>query len=331
MNLSCDSFVTETDVHFPTDISLLFDSLRKIVTLIMDVCLECQITDWRQGRYNFKKIKKLLRTVQKLKHSTSKNPDKKAKQQKLIENAHLEYVKLAKNIIEKAEKSISKLKTGDIRIALKIENIKKNIDYGQTFIYQIKRRVLNGEKIPHEEKIFSIFEEHTEWIKKGKAGISQQLGLRVCVLKDQFGFIIHQRVMEKETDDKVAVPIIFEAKQKYPNIKRCSFDKGFHSPSNQKELSQMLDSVILPYKGKLSQKRKEIENTEEFIHFRKKHSAVESSISALQNHGLKKCRDHGITGLKRYVGFGVVAINLQIIGHALQQKELRRQKKKTAA
>ncbi|MDY0361772.1 MAG: ISNCY family transposase, partial [Desulforegulaceae bacterium] len=52
---------------------------------------------------------------------------------------------------------------------------------------------------------------------------------------------------------------------------------------------------------------------------------------ALQNHGLKKCRDHGITGFKRYVGFGVVARNLQIIGHALQQKELQRQKKKTAA
>lgn len=296
----------------------------------MDVCLECGITDWRQGKYNFKKVKKLLRITQNLKHSTSKNPEKKAQRQELIKNAHKEYIAFAGTVIEKTEKSISKVSTDDIFIFSKIENIKKYIYYAKTFTNQIQRRVLNGEKIPHEEKIFSIFQEHTEWISKGKAGISQQLGLRVCVLKDQFGFLIHHRVMEKETDEKVAIPIIFEAKEKYDNIKSCSFDKGFHSPANQIELSKILETVVLPCKGKLSEKRKEIENSEEFKKYRRHHSAVESSISALQNHGLKKCKDHGIKGFKRYVGFAVVARNLQIIGHELQQKELRRQKKRAA-
>lgn len=296
----------------------------------MDVCLECGITDWRQGKYNFKKVKKLLRTTQNLKHSTSKNPEKKIERQQLIKNAHRKYITFAEIVIKKAEKSISKISTDDISAHLKIEHVNHYLDYARTFIDQIERRVLNGEKIPHDEKIFSIFEEHTEWISKGKAGISQQLGLRVCVLKDQFGFLIHHRVMEKETDEKVALPIIFEAKQKYDNIKSCSFDKGFHSPANQSELSKILETVVLPYKGKLSEKRKEIEHCDEFMQHRRKHSAVESSISALQNHGLKKCKDHGITGFKRYVSFAVVARNLQILGHALQQKELRRQKKRAA-
>ncbi len=71
----------------------------------------------------------------------------------------------------------------------------------------------------------------------------------------------------------MAVSIIFDAKQKFKKIKSCSFDKGFHSPTNQKELGEILDTVVLPFKGKLSEKRKAIEYSEEFLDARKKHSA----------------------------------------------------------
>ncbi|MEA1866937.1 MAG: ISNCY family transposase, partial [Thermodesulfobacteriota bacterium] len=67
--------------------------------------------------------------------------------------------------------------------------------------------------------------------------------------------------------------------------------------------------------------------SEEFIQARRKHSAVESSINALENHGLDRCLDHGINGFKRYVALAVVARNIQIIGHILQQKENKRLKR----
>ena len=73
------------------------------------------------------------------------------------------------------------------------------IDHGWRQIDQIRRRVIEDERIPHEEKVFSVFEEHTEWVSKGKAGVPVELGLRVCVLEDQFGFILHHRVMEQQT------------------------------------------------------------------------------------------------------------------------------------
>ncbi len=88
---------------------------------------------------------------------------------------------------------------------------------------------MNGEVIPHSEKVFSIFEEHTEWVCKGKAGVPVELGVRVSILEDQYQFILHHRIMWKETDDKVMVPIIEEAKQRYPLISQCSFDKGYYS------------------------------------------------------------------------------------------------------
>ena len=93
----------------------------------------------------------------------------------------------------------------------------------------------------------------------------------------------------------------------------------------------MLDKVYLPRKGRLSAINKEIEQSEEFKCARRKHSAVESSIGALVNHGLDRCPDHGIHGFKRYVALAVVARNIQIIGNLLQQKEvktLQRQKVK---
>ena len=151
------------------------------------------------------------------------------------------------------------------------------------------------------------------------------------MLKDQYGFLLHHRVMQQQTDDKVVVAIVQEAKDRFENLVGCSFDKGFYSPVNQRELANILDYVILPKKGRLSAKDKEIEQTEEFVESRRKHSAVESCINALENHGLDRCRDHGLHGFKRYVALSVLARNIQILGHLIQQKELKQQKRRKAA
>jgi len=110
-----------------------------------------------------------------------------------------------------------------------------------------------------------------------------------------------------------------------------SFDKGFHSPDNRRELAKVLNYVILPKKGRLSEAEQKIEQSEEFVEARRKHSAVESSINALENHGLDRCLDHGLHGFKRYVALSVLARNIQILGHLIQQKESKRQKRRKAA
>ena len=188
-------------------------------------------------------------------------------------------------------------------------------------IDQIRRRVLRDEKIPHAEKVFSIFQPHTEWIVKGKAGVPMELGLRVCVVEDQHGFILHHQVMEKTTDDRIAVSIVQETKTRFSDLSSVSFDKGFHSPQNQAELAKILDRVILPKKGKRSKADQEREHDPQFIRLRHRHSAVESAINALEVHGLDKCPDHGIDGFKRYVALAVVARNIQQLGAVLRRRE----------
>jgi len=127
------------------------------------------------------------------------------------------------------------------------------LNHANRQIDQIRRRVLQGETIPHSEKVFSILQPHTEWISKGNAGVPVELGLRVCVVEDQDRFILHHQVMEKTTDDQIAVALVEQTQARFPALKAMSFDKGFHSPSNLIELKQHLDNVILPKKGRLSE------------------------------------------------------------------------------
>jgi len=317
LRASCDSFVVETDVHYPTDRNLLYDAMRKMISLIAVMCSELGITQWRQSHHNILKVRRLLRNLERLKRSTSKDKAKKAARESQIIEAHEHYIRLCEELVSRVSETIGIIRemnlasfTQDVRLS----GIEAYICHARRQIDQIRRRVVYGEKIPHAEKVFSIFEPHTEWISKGKAGVPQELGLKVCVLKDQHGFISHHRVMIRQTDEKLAVTMVQEARSRFPNLISCSFDKGFYAPANKKELEKMLDLVVLPKKGRLSARDREIEHGEEFVAHRRAHSAVESSINALENHGLDRCLDHGLHGFFRYVALSVVARNIQILG-----------------
>ena len=321
----CDSFVVETNVHFPTDISLLWDAMRKAITLTAQWSETQQRSDWRQYRYNLRQLKRKMREAQQ-----SKRRVRAAQSGNQVIEAHRNYLNQAQFYLNKIQATLSKLvaMTATERL-LRIE-IEGYLRHAQRQISQIERRVIQGETIPHEEKVFSIFEPHTEWISKGKAGVPVELGVKVCILEDQHQFILHHHVMTRQTDDRIAVDMVTEAKKRFPTLNACSFDKGFHSPANQTELTQHLDQVMLPKKGKLSKARQAVEQAEEFTKTRHAHSAVESAIHALEVHGLDKCPDHGINGFKRYVSLAIVARNIRRIGDILWQQDVARARKANA-
>ena len=113
-------------------------------------------------------------------------------------------------------------------------------------------------------------------------------------------------------------------KAQFPSFNACSFDKGFHSPENQKELKNHIAQVVLPKKGKLSKADQEREYAPDFIHAKKQHAAVESAINALEVHGLDKCPDHGIDAFERYVALAVLSRNIQKLGVIKRDKERQR-------
>jgi len=327
----CDSFVVETNVDYPTNNNLLFNAIRKAITLVARLCFGLNLSGWRQWQQQIKGIKSLYNGVRKLRRSSSEDKKKKAKRDEEIQDAYTVYLQRVEALVPRIESSLELAKeqvlskSMEVRKVLnnKIEVIEGFVNHSKRQVNQIRRRILKGEKIPHFEKIFSVFETQTEWINKGKAGISQELGLRVAILKDQFGFILNHSVMRGQTDEKVAVSITRKAKELFVNFTQCSYDKGFWRPSNLTELKEILTTIILPKKGGLSKADKERQSDPNFIEGRRYHPAVESAINALENHGLDRCPDRGEEAFDRYVAVAVVARNVQLLGHLLQQKRLK--------
>jgi hypothetical protein len=187
-----------------------------------------------------------------------------------------------------------------------------------------RRRVLQGETIEHGEKLFSLFEPQTQLIVRGKARQPVEFGHRVLVVEDGAGFVCHYAVLPHGAEDReVVVGEMKRLQQRLKGrIRRASFDRGFHSPENQRALAELVAQPCLPMTGRLQAERQEREATVEFRRARRRHAGIESAVGALQAaNGLGRCRDRTFGGYCRYVGLGILGRNLQVLGKLLIARE----------
>ena len=208
--------------------------------------------------------------------------------------------------------------------AWRIEAIEGYLAHAKRQMDQSERRLVRGETIPHEEKVFSIFEPHTRWISKGKAGCPVELGVPVCIVEDQYGLLLHHEVMWEGSDVDYAVPMVERAQERFPALRAVSFDSGFHSPENRVRLDELLDHNVLPKKGYLNRAERERAQGEEFVAMRRQHPAVESAINNLEHRGLDRVLSYGADGFARVVALSVVAFNVHRIGLLLRRRARRR-------
>jgi hypothetical protein len=331
-----DSFVVQKNIHYPTDANLILDGIHKSIELSVRLADELNISGWRQHASLLKKIKSILRNIQRTARSKRKNKEEQLK--KLYE----ELIKRAHKIIEKSLDTICTFyftqfelnPTFSFEIDSRMSEILYFINATQNMCELAERRVFEDEKIPNSEKIFSLFEPFTELINRGKMPFPIEFGHRVLVIQDGGGFIVHAEVMGiGVTDEKVIVDTMKKLQDRFNNrIRIASFDKGFWTPNNLKELSDIVPLVCLPKKGKRSKVDQEREGSEEFGKARKWHPGIESAINALgSGNGLIVCRDKGEEGYERYVALAVLGRNLQTLGTILQKKELKRIRRQSKA
>jgi transposase, IS5 family len=312
LELKTDSYAVQTNVHFPTDLNLLWDSLRKSFDMVEALVGQQEIEGWRKIKLLKRQTKSLFRNAsQQVFRGGYKNPEKKLKSVK-------DYLGQAKKLNKRFEEiQINQFNTTSLAIILGLESYQK---YTVKLIDQVDRRLIKGEIIEASEKIFSIFEPHTEWISKGKLHPNVELGKLLLITTDQFQFIVDYKVMAFEKDPSQVEPLCQRIKIKFPQKKILShsFDKGFYSKDNYNTVKEKLTSkVIMPKRGRKNKEEQEREAHREFKKLRNKHSAVESNINMLEHHGLNRCPDKGLQGLKQYVGFCVLAYNLHILGNHL--------------
>lgn len=310
-----DTYVLEANVHFPTDLNLLWDAARKCIRLLSSLCANTGIAGWRKNHDWEKQIKGLMRLCSRINSTGGK--DKEARLKAVVQK----YLNKAYQLEEKILSSIKELQA----TALTTQQFAQllTVEYFHEMLIKhidiIARRLLKGEKISHKEKLFSLFETYTEWITKGKRRPSVELGLKLLVTTDQYGIVIDYKVMERSSDSAEKLALVDRLINRFGEevFGSISFDKGFSDESDRELLELFIPEVIMPKRGRLSASDKEREGHKKFKLLKNRHSAIESDINSLEHHGLNRCPDKGLNGFKRYAGFGILAYNLHKIGNRL--------------
>jgi len=185
-------------------------------------------------------------------------------------------------------------------------------------IQQTTRRILQGEQVPASEKIVSLFEEHTDIIRRGKEARPVEYGHKVWLNEVDGGIVSHYRILDGNPSDE---------KQWKPSLKahiatfhqppiQASADRGLSSEPNEQLAHDLgVKHVIIPKRGYRSKACLKHEHKAWFVKGRYWHAGVEGRISVLKRaHGLGRCLARGLSGFQCWVGWGVIAGNLAVLG-----------------
>lgn len=315
LRLKSDSFVVESNVHFPTDYNLLWDSTRKCLDIVSKFLKKYKgIEGWRKISNWRREIKGLMRELGKASTAGGQK-----KQEKVVAAAE-KYVNKARLLIKKLGEEMPSLPINDevdLSLVLILEHfmalMQKHIDL-------VDRRILKGEIIPHEEKLFSIFETYTEWVKKGKSRPSVELGKKLAITTDQFDLIVDYQLMNDQQDRDIVIEVADRVLSKY-KVASWSFDKGFWRKENKEILQLEVHKVVIPKLGRRNKTEEQEEHSTSFKKLKNKHSAIESNINELEHRGLDRCPDRGYAHFKKYIGLGVSAYNLKKMGRQILKLE----------
>ena len=320
IRLKTDSFVIETDTHFPTDYNLLWDSARKCIELCKQIADKHHMKGWRKAKDWKKHLKGLMRQLGKINSCGGKNKSVRLKQacRDYLSKARLLRKKVS-NLLEGAPYQGMEDFTRLLEIQYYLDMLDKHIDL-------VDRRILQQQVIPHQEKVFSVFQPYTEWINKGKLHPSVEIGKKLFVTTDQYNLIVDYQLADHQADSELTIEIADRILNKYPAIQSFSVDKGFSNKEDKALLEAYIPEVIMPKKGRRNQQEKEAESRPAFKKLKNKHSAIESNINELEHRGLDRCPDRKQHNFKRYVGMAVSAYNLHKIGRWLLADQLEQQK-----
>lgn len=309
-----DSFVVETNIHHPTESTLIQDGLRKVLELCTDLATPFELPGWRQQSHLQKMIKKIVRNIGR--RARSKSPEQKGN----VEKLYRVLLKRAEEILGRADALVQALETEcemDLALLGKLAELQGFMERTRQVCSTAYRRVMFGEVVPNNEKLFSIFEPHTQLYKRGKASTPMQFGRLALIYEDSAGFVVHHHILPRESQDQdVAVEQTRILQERVDGkIEELSFDCGFHSPENQEGLQSIVDHPCLPKKGSNQFAEQMDEANVRFHQARKRHAGVESAIGAMQSgNGLKRSRDRQLIGFKRYVVLGILGRNLHTLG-----------------
>jgi IS5 family transposase len=326
--LRVDTTVVETNIHYPTDATLLWDSVRTITRLVGD--LNDKLPNGVQGFTN--RTRSARRRMQQIQRMTA------SQRQQQQETKYRELLRITEQVVKNARQAIDQAQEiggVDVVAGLVIDQLRKQIasycDLAGRVIDQTRRRVIEGEQVPAEQKVYSIFEDHTDLIKRGKAQKPVEFGHKVFLAESAQGLITDYRVLDGNPVDSDHVEASLERHQQtFQHAPECyAADRGFYSAGNV-ELCQKAEvvQVCIPQRGgKKTAEQEALERSPAFKKAQRFRVGIEGRISVLfRGRGMKRCRAKGRERFEMLVGAAVLANNLMRIAQLLEDQKLKRRK-----
>lgn len=317
-----DTTVVETNIHYPTDSSLLGDGVRVLIRGMKKV-EEIAGKAGATLRDRSRSVK--LRVLEIARAARSKGEQSQNK----LEQAYQKLLAATSRVVGQAKRFAEDIASGvkssaDILQQAALEGLRAELDTMagrvQQVMRQTKARVFDG-NTHYEGKLFSVFETSTEAIRKGKAGKPTEFGKMVKIQEAENQIVIDFEVYDKRPDDRaLLVPAIEVHEQQLGQTPRLlATDAGFHSAKNEAAAQDKgVERVCIPNRSTKSAERKREQKKRWFRNGQKWRTGCEGRISVLKRrHGLNRSRYKGDAGIKRWVGLGVIADNLINIGRAM--------------
>jgi len=318
--LRVDTTVVETNIHYPTDSSLLADGVRVLTRTLKQV---------REGvgeaipkvRDRLRSVTRRVFEIAQRSRSTGRGTARtQATAQRRITTLYRQVMRITRTVVRQAEAVAAQIAAHTDAAVTKLgEQLRETGELVQRVLAQTRARVLKGDT--HcPDKVLSIFEPHTEAIRKGKAAKPTEFGKLVKIQETEAQFITDYEVCAtRPADGELWVPALERHIALFghpPDL--ATADAGFASAENEQAATdRRVKHVALPRRGRLPPARRAHQRQRWFRRALRWRTGSEGRISALKRrHGCRRCRYRRAAGMERWVGLGVIANNLLVLGRA---------------
>ena len=317
--LRVDTTVVQTDVHHPTDNTLLWDTVR-VVTRLVGQLGEAMGQVVKGFRNHTRAARRRMQQIQRM------TPKQRQQQQT---PKYRELIAITQDVVNGAQEVLRRtriIKSQNLITDMAIGELRKEIEHycqlGTRVIDQTRRRVLEGEQVPTAEKVYSIFEPHTDLIKRGKVQTPVEFGHKVFLAESASGLITQYQVLDGNPSDEEQLQASLESHRRiFGDVpKLYSADRGFYSENNVHTCEQNgVETVSIPQRGgSRTPQREAYEKSSAFRKGQRFRAGIEGRISVLfRGRGMKRCLAHGRARFELLVGAAVLANNLMRIATLL--------------
>jgi transposase, IS5 family len=326
--LRVDTTVVETDIHHPTDNTLLWDVVRVVTRLVGQLT---KVMKPRRIKGFCNRTRSARRRMQEIQRMTSRQ------RQERQTAAYRALISIAEEVVEGARRVLQNTgKAGkDVFADLAVAGLREEIEHycglGTLVINQARRRILDGEQVANAEKIYSIFEPHTDLIMRGKVRTPVEFGHKVFLAESAKGLVTQYKVLNGNPSDAdhVASSLKCHMKAFGRAPKLYGADRGFFSEQNLASCARNgVSTVCIPQRGgKRAPEREAYEKSSAFKKGQRFRAGIEGRISVLsRGRGMKRCLAEGSERFELWVGAAVLANNLMVIAALLNKRPSRRRK-----